>query len=198
MTEAVKPYHHGNLRTALIESGLAALEQNGSGEISLRAIAREVGVSANAAYRHFANKDALLGALAAEGFRRFAARQAEAAQACAGTREMRAATGKAYVAFAQAHPALFRLMFSRLLYLSESEDLKQAASAAFQALLQSSAQQAQAPVGSERALMMALSNWSMVHGLSHLLLDGQLALFGMSAEQLLDGMIGLQDAQRPA
>ncbi len=198
MTEAVKPYHHGNLRTALIEAGLAALEQNGSGEISLRAIAREVGVSANAAYRHFANKDALLGALAAEGFRRFAARQAEAAQACAGTHEMRAATGKAYVAFAQAHPALFRLMFSRLLYLSESEDLKQAASAAFQALLQSSAQQAQAPVGSERALMMALSNWSMVHGLSHLLLDGQLALFGMSAEQLLDGMIGLQDAQRPA
>jgi len=184
-------YHHGNLRAALIEAGLAALETSDQAELSLRAIARDVGVSANAAYRHFANKDDLLGALAAEGFRRFAAKQAEATRDGAASRQARSAAAKAYVSFAQAHPALFRLMFSRFLYASSSEDLKEAASAAFQGLLQASAQHAGVPVESEKALLMALANWSMVHGLSHLMLDGQLALFNMAMDKLIDGVIDL-------
>ncbi|MDE2595168.1 MAG: helix-turn-helix transcriptional regulator, partial [Burkholderiales bacterium] len=108
-----RPYHHGNLRAALIEAGLQALEQTDASELSLRAIAREVGVSANAAYRHFADKQGLLSAMAAEGFRRFSAAQQtaqkaaqrQASEGAPGT--CSAATGHAYIAFAQAHPALF-------------------------------------------------------------------------------------------
>ncbi|HEX5354662.1 MAG TPA: TetR/AcrR family transcriptional regulator [Aquabacterium sp.] len=191
-------YHHGNLRAALIDAGLAALEKSDQAAFSLRAIAREVGVSANAAYRHFASKDDLLSALAAEGFRRFAAQQAAAAQQGAGNiGELRTATAKAYVSFAQAHPALFRLMFSRFLYASSSEDLKVAAATAFQLLLQASAQQAGVAPDSEQAMMTAVANWSMVHGLSHLLLDGQLSVFGFGLDQMIDGIVNLQGANRP-
>lgn len=192
-----RSYHHGNLRAALIEAGLAALEKGDEAGFSLRAVAREVGVSANAAYRHFASKDDLLGALAAEGFRRFAAQQAAAAQTAPNIREMQSATAKAYVAFAQAHPALFRLMFSRFLYASSSEDLKAAAASAFQLLLQASAQQAGVAPDSEEAMMTAVANWSMVHGLSHLLLDGQLNVFNFGLDKMIDGIVNLQGAVRP-
>lgn len=192
-----RSYHHGNLRAALIEAGLAALEKGDEAGFSLRAVAREVGVSANAAYRHFASKDDLLGALAAEGFRRFAAQQAAAAQTAPSIREMQSATAKAYVAFAQAHPALFRLMFSRFLYASSSEDLKAAAASAFQLLLQASAQQAGVAPDSEQAMMTAVANWSMVHGLSHLLLDGQLNVFNFGLDKMIDGIVNLQGAVRP-
>lgn len=187
-----RTYHHGNLRAALIEAGLAALEKSEQGELSLRAIAREVGVSANAAYRHFANKDDLLSALAAEGFRRFAAEQAAAMQNATPDSKMAAAGAKAYVGFAQANPALFRLMFSHFLYASESADLKEAAAAAFQSLLETSARRAGVPADSQQALLAALANWSTVHGLSHLLLDGQLSFFGMSVNELIDGIIALR------
>lgn len=191
-----RSYHHGNLRAALIEAGLAALEKGDEAGFSLRAVAREVGVSANAAYRHFASKDDLLSALAAEGFRRFAAQQAAAAQTSRDSLDLQTATAKAYVSFAQAHPALFRLMFSRFLYASSSEDLKAAAMSAFELLLASSAQQAGAEPLSEQALMTAIANWSMVHGLSHLLLDGQLNAFGFSVEKMIEGIVHLPKAGR--
>src|SRR3989344_594769 len=77
-TKPDRAYHHGDLRNALIDAGLTALEAQDASELSLRALARELGVSANAVYRHFADKEALLSALAAEGFRRFAREQREA------------------------------------------------------------------------------------------------------------------------
>ncbi len=71
-------YHHGDLRRALVEEALLLLAESGDGGFSLRELARRVGVTANASYRHFANKDALLQALASEGFRRLRAAQREA------------------------------------------------------------------------------------------------------------------------
>jgi AcrR family transcriptional regulator len=194
-----RPYHHGNLRAALIEAGLSALERTDQADFSLRAVAREVGVSANAAYRHFANKDDLLGALGAEGFRRFAAQQAQATQACKDARDIPAATAKAYVGFAQAHPALFRLMFSRFLYVSGSSELKEAAAAAFQQLLLASAREIGVSADHPSAMLRAIANWSTVHGLSHLMLDGQLALFevfGLKVDAIIDGIIA-QRAPHP-
>lgn len=184
-------YHHGDLRNALIEAGLATLEQSDTAELSLRAVARAVGVSANAAYRHFADKDALLSALAAEGFRRFAARQAEAATAHSDPVAARTASGRAYIHFAQDHPALFRLMFGHFLYASASEELQQTAMSAFQALIASSAREAGTTPDDERALLTAVARWSLVHGLSHLILDGQLAPFAGQVEQLVDGVLNL-------
>jgi len=180
-----RAYHHGDLRNALIEAGLAALEAHEGTELSLRALARELGVSANAVYRHFADKEALLSALAAEGFRRFAAEQA-AAQAQARQADDPVATGMGYVRFAQAHPALFRLMFGRFTRACDSTELQTAALAAFTQLLEDSR-----PVGApdtagpidEATMLRALARWSLVHGLSHLLLEGQLDFFGPGGNQ---------------
>jgi AcrR family transcriptional regulator len=199
-----KSYHHGNLRAALIEAGLAALERSDTADLSLRAIAREVGVSANAAYRHFADKEALLNALAAEGFRRFAAHQAQVqkqAQAKArrqhtDPKEARAATGKAYVHFARDNPALFRLMFGRMvsqnIHDSANEELREMGAFAFQGLLQATAQEHGTPPESEQTLLMAIARWGLVHGLSHLMLDGQLAAFGSDVDQIIDGVFKLK------
>jgi len=185
-------YHHGNLRSALIEAGLAALEQGDTAELSLRAVARSVGVSANAAYRHFADKDALLSALAAEGFRRFAARQAEAAASSTDPTQARTASGRAYIGFAQDHPALFRLMFSHFLIASANPELQQTALEAFQGLIAATAKEAGTAPDDERTMLAAVARWSLVHGLSHLILDGQLAPFAGQVDHLIDGVLKLK------
>lgn len=201
-----RAYHHGDLRNALIEAGLNALEAQDASELSLRALARELGVSANAAYRHFADKDALLSALAAEGFRRFAREQREAREQLSTNP---AAVGLGYILFAQRHPALFRLMFGRFTRAVESAELQEAALKAFEQLLEdsrapqpgSSAATAGAPSPpgaapanaaiDEATLLRAIARWSLVHGLSHLMLEGQLSLFGQGAlsEQLAVGVL---------
>ena len=174
-----RAYHHGDLHNALIEAGLAALEANDAAGLSLRALARELGVSANAVYRHFADKDALLSALAAEGFRRFGQAQAQA-QARADTDPI--ATGLDYVRFAQRHPALFRLMFGSFTRGCDSSDLQTAAMAAFTQLLEGSRPAGHTGPIDEATLLRALVRWSLVHGLSHLLLEGQLSFFGPNGE----------------
>jgi AcrR family transcriptional regulator len=185
-TKPDRAYHHGDLRNALIDAGLTALEAQDASELSLRALARELGVSANAVYRHFADKDALLSALAAEGFRRFAREQREA-RAQLDTDP--AATGLSYIRFAQRHPALFRLMFGRFTRACDSAELQEAALAAFGQLLEDS--RAATPAGQpaersgpaggaidEATMLRAIARWSLVHGLSHLMLEGQLSFFG--------------------
>ncbi|MFT3858512.1 MAG: TetR/AcrR family transcriptional regulator [Aquabacterium sp.] len=191
MTSSAKPYHHGNLRSALIEAGLAALEKTDSADISLRALARDVGVSANAAYRHFEDKDALLAALAAEGFRRFAALQVQATQGEADRQTTRRASGRAYVDFARTHPALFRLMFGHVLHAKADPDLKTSALMAFHGLLEAAAKDAGTASNDPRALLTAIMRWSLVHGLSHLMLDGQLDYFSADVNQLIDDVLGL-------
>lgn len=153
MSTSTKPYHHGDLRAALLDAADALLDQGGDGAVSLREAARMAGASATAAYRHFADKDALLAALAARHF-------AEFGQALAGKslREM----GPAYVRFALARPGRFRLMFGPLLCRAGAQaPLAGAARAAFAALNAAAA----TPEDALRA-------WAMVHGLAYLLLDG--------------------------
>ena len=186
-----KPYHHGNLRAALIEAGLATLEQSESREISLRALAREIGVSANAAYRHFEDKDALLSALAAEGFRRFSAMQLQAMQGQPDMAVAGRASGRAYVDFALANPALFRLMFGHFLHAKTDPELRQAANAAFQGLVQASARTTGTAHDDERAVLMAILRWSLVHGLSHLVLDGQLEIVTEDVDKLINDVLAL-------
>jgi AcrR family transcriptional regulator len=168
------PYHHGNLRMALVEQGLAMLESSDRADLSLRELARQVGVSANAVYRHFANKDALLTALAAEGFRRFNVSQVQAAMGSEDLKMGFLMAGRAYVQFAQDKPALFRLMFSRQTSDYPEGELKEAAQASFDTLLGAVARLTDVPETEERAKVSAVIAWSVVHGLSHLALDGQL------------------------
>src|SRR5512136_65494 len=112
------PYHHGDLRHALLEAALDLVTARGVEAFSLREAAREVGVSPAAAYRHFADKDALLAALALEAFARLGQAMERAVSRAPGEAGSKAhaaavflAVGPAYVEFAVQHPAQFRVMF---------------------------------------------------------------------------------------
>lgn len=111
-------YHHGDLRNALVSAAVRLIEQGGHEDFSLREAAREVGVSANAAYRHFADKSALVTAVNHDGFERLSRAMQAAMDQVPDSGEPRRdvlerfkAVGRAYVAFASEHPELFRLMF---------------------------------------------------------------------------------------
>ncbi len=111
-------YHHGDLRRALLDAALVRIARDGAEQFSLRAAARDVGVSATAAYRHFADRSDLLAALAMEGFTALADAMVTAREATPrrGTSRARAragfvAVGRAYVEFALAQPARFVVMF---------------------------------------------------------------------------------------
>src|SRR4051812_42026793 len=97
-------YHHGNLREALVEAGLRLLDRRSADDLGLREVARDVGVSATAVYRHFPDKQALLDALAEAGLERLGAAQAEAAAKAAGGWDAFNETGRAYVRFALSNP----------------------------------------------------------------------------------------------
>ncbi|KAF0808534.1 TetR family transcriptional regulator [Alcanivorax xiamenensis] len=157
------------------------LAESAGGDISLRQLARRVGVTANATYRHFANKNALLAALAAEGFRRLQEGQGEAVRLADPGQGLREA-GLAYLRFAWRHPALFRLMFGPTLSHQGDEELTRVAAASFRALR--SAVAVARGVDEEAAGVegATLRTWGLVHGLSHLMLDGQ---FGWRAESPL-------------
>ncbi|HWA38614.1 MAG TPA: TetR/AcrR family transcriptional regulator [Burkholderiales bacterium] len=153
------PYHHGDLRSALLRAAGEILEKQGPEGIVLREVARRAGVSHNAPYRHFPSRDALLAALAAEGFAEFGARM----QSQAG-----AVMGEAYVSFALERPQRFRLMFGGTVKLGSDPALARAASGAYEGLV--AAFRARGDVADPETA--AAAAWSLVHGLSHLLLAG--------------------------
>ena len=178
-------YHHGDLKRALIAAALALLAREGKGALGLREVARAVGVSPSAPYRHFKNREALLAAVAREGFLQF---DEALQQAAAGLPEAEHlnAMGRAYVRFALDHPALFRLMFSPDVPFGADQELRQAADAAFGSLALLAAK-----ADPEEPRIMALAAWSLVHGLSHLLLDEQIRRRpGQSDEALIAAVTG--------
>lgn len=108
---APRPYHHGDLSRALVTAGRRILESEGPAAMSLRAVAREAGVSPAAPYHHFKDKGQLLDAVAEEGWRELGQAVGAARAAAAGPREALTEIGVAYVAFARQNPALYRLMY---------------------------------------------------------------------------------------
>lgn len=176
-----RSYHHGDLRSALVAAGLKALETTEVVELSLRQLAREVGVSATAVYRHFPDKQALLRALADEGITRLGEAQQLAAGSAQNEAEAFAATGRAYVRFALAHPALFRLVFSHCEPLGDTVFGQSLAAR----LLQDQAGLATGndPAATRRLMIQA---WAVVHGLAMLMLDGQLPAEDALIDQVID------------
>ncbi|MDQ8037044.1 MAG: TetR/AcrR family transcriptional regulator [Pedobacter sp.] len=181
-------YHHGNLREALLSKGLELLEA-GQSDFSLRELTRQVGVSANAAYRHFASKEALLSAMAAEGFRQLAAAQAMAVQGGANPALGFMAAGRAYVDYARQHPALFRLMFGRFAASNPDAEMQAAAQLAYQGLRFGVAAVLKRPVESAEVLAAAMHAWSLVHGLSQLIIDGQMEAHTTDVDGLIDAVL---------
>lgn len=152
-------YHHGDLPAALLRAAGKTLEKRGIGALSLREVARDAGVSHNAPYRHFPDREALLVALAAEGF----AVLGERLRGQSGR-----AMGEAYVRFALEQPQRFRLMFGGVLPMAKYPELRSAADGAYHALAGAFQELA-------KPELAAAAAWSLVHGLSHLLLDGHFA-----------------------
>jgi AcrR family transcriptional regulator len=104
-------YHHGDLRAALVKAAAAEIERGGYENLSLRELAESLGVSRSAPYRHFADRRALLAAVAADGFERLTAIYCRAMKAGTSARGRLAAAGRGYLNFAAERPQTFRLMF---------------------------------------------------------------------------------------
>lgn len=183
-------YHHGNLRAALVAAGLELLEQGGGTDFSLREAARRVGVTVNATYRHFAGKDALLAAIAAEGFRRFATALLAGASHGSTPRERMLGAGRAYIEFARTQPALFRLMFGRFGATAHGAELAGAAAGANAVLRGAVAGLLGKPMDDPAVTISVLRAWSLAHGLSHLVMDGQVDTAAAGYPALVDAVLG--------
>src|SRR3954454_22411835 len=121
----VRPYHHGNLRSELLQQAEQMLTERGVGELSLRELAREVGVSHAAPRRHFRHKQALLDALAQSGFERLGADLDRAMGRAGGDFHSRlAAFAEAYVRFATRNGPLLELMFAGKHRAGATDELK--------------------------------------------------------------------------
>jgi len=153
-------YHHGDLRTALLQAAGEILEEQGLAALSLREAARRAGVSHNAPYRHFPDRDSLLAALAAQGFDFLD----EALR-----KRPEGDRGLGYVEFALAHPQRFRLMCGGQLRFDDHQQLRAQAEGSYANLQRSFADLA------EDAPLAAAAAWSLVHGLANLMLDGHFA-----------------------
>ncbi|WP_333763834.1 TetR/AcrR family transcriptional regulator [Streptomyces sp. IBSBF 2390] len=168
MSQAGGTYHHGDLRAACLRAARELLEEDGSAGLSLRAVARRAGVSATAPYRHYADRDALVSAVAAQGYRELAEHLA-AAHPSPMTPDELAAVAVAYVRFALERPALFRVMFAEPCDPHSEERV--AATAAISEYVRGIVRGAFPGADAET---LSTTVWALVHGLAFLHLDGKL------------------------
>jgi AcrR family transcriptional regulator len=168
MSSVSGPYHHGDLRAACLRAAMELLEEGGATALSLRAVARQAGVSPAAPYRHYENREALISAVAAVGYRELAVHLAGVAPDPA-TPDDLAAVAVAYVQFALQRPALFRVMFGEPCDPESSERV--AAVTAISAYVEAIVRRC-FPDADPDALSTAI--WALVHGLAFLHLDGKL------------------------
>jgi AcrR family transcriptional regulator len=170
-------FHHGDLRRALLDGAMLLLEREGTLGVGLRAAARLAGVSQTAPYRHFPDKEAMLAALAEEGFRALSERMEAAAREHAEPRARLLAIGETYVALAAERPHLFRLMFGpQVADKSRCPKVKEAGARAYQNLVEAIAAAQRAGVlRAGDPTEVALAHWTCVHGLASLIVDGRLS-----------------------
>lgn len=171
-------YHHGNLHQALIDAAIVQIRNHGADKVSLRGIAREVGVSQSAPYRHFADKAALLTAIASQGYQllgeemryHYDKHRNQPITALKGA-------GISYIEFARSRPEMYRLMFgvmARQLKQTKAESNPQEGYCVLKDIIRAGIE-----IGHFKAFSvetLALTTWSTVHGFSSLLLDGLVEL----------------------
>ena len=174
-------YHHGDLRSALIQSALALVTEEQDWTFSLREVARRAGVSHNAPYNHFADKRALLAAVAAVGFATLGKRIQAASSGIANARTALIKSAVVYVIFGVENPAHYRLMFGSALVTAQEGRPKAVADAGAQTrgimaeIIRRGAVAGvfDAALRRDEDLNVAvLSAWSTVHGLTMLTIDG--------------------------
>lgn len=201
---AARSYHHGDLRRALIDAGVAIVTEDQNWAFSLREVARRAGVSHNAPYNHFPEKKDLLDAVAGVGFERLRADMRAAMSETAEADGALDQIARAYVLFAADNPALYRLMFGPELVAADGSRPDSAAASGAGAKLvlrevvERGAREGRFSVASDDEASVAaivLCVWSTVHGLAMLIIDGKseqstapAELAGAVMAHLLDGI----------
>jgi AcrR family transcriptional regulator len=181
-------YHHGDLRQTLIDTAIELVAEQGMTQWSLREVARRIGVSHTAPYRHFSDRDSLLAAVAERGFQEMSQHLQQTLNKIATDPQKRLqAIGVAYVQYAIAHPCEYQVMFRTSLENEHKDsDLAKAATKAFSLLVDIIAEGQKAGVfRQDNSKELAQVAWSLVHGLSMLLIDGQLKVPDHSSVEIL-------------
>lgn len=168
-------YHHGDLRNALITEGRRALEEMGVGELSLRHVARSIGVSQAAPARHFEGKEDLLAAIAADGFRELTAIRAKIASVTPDPMTRAFRVMECYVQYAQEHSGLFNLMVGpRILTRQSYPELAEASMESFELFAAAVCDFARVSGWGEKDLNLVVhAAWAIEHGLANLVLGGR-------------------------
>jgi AcrR family transcriptional regulator len=168
-----KPYHHGDLRSALVAAAEVELAERGIEAFSLRSVAKRAGVSHAAPAHHFGDANGLLTALAAEGYRQLLATQLQRESQAAGDPvALLLASGLGYIDFAMARPALFRLVFGSARPDHQQRDMQMAGEATYRHMTDLVFAAGGRTVAAESAV------WAMAHGLADLLSAGRLKTIG--------------------
>ena len=193
MARKKKQYHHGDLREACIQEGLNLLKEKGPHDLSLRDIARRLGVSHGAPYRHFPHRDAILAAIAEQGFLKFAEylRLPELEHTQVEPLDRFRAMGHAFLRFALENKESFQLMFAQVIEdHMQYEGLRQAGEASFRILLDTVVKlQEEALFREGDPLITSLHIWSTLHGFASLALDDRFQFLEIGSE----AYVGLLD-----
>jgi AcrR family transcriptional regulator len=178
---ARRDYHHGNLKNVLIDAAISQIATHGARDLSLRELARSIGVSHASTYRHFPNKESVLATIAEQGFEKLTRAMEAAAQPHAGDPlDMLQATGVAYVDFGVSYPHHLQIMFGDAITRHEDyPTLVEASKKAYEVLVSvvREGQQAGCVVAQDERLV-ALTAWAQVHGLAMLIASGQIRAEG--------------------
>lgn len=167
-------YHHGNLKLALLDAAIAQIKEVGVEKLSMRGVARTVGVSQTAPYRHFKDKNHLLADIAAQAFTELYERNVSLINPASSTMENIQAVAIDYLQYAKENPEKYRLLFGSSIENRRSySDLVEAGERSFQLLID------QVERGIENkefisgcSLLLANTLWTQVHGAASLILDG--------------------------
>jgi AcrR family transcriptional regulator len=173
---ARRDYHHGDLRSALLDSVGRIVREQGPAFVSIREVARRARVSHAAPSHHFGNKSGILTAFAAQGFDRLADAVGEtiAASRASTPPDVLAAMGRAYVRFALEHPEHFSIMFRVELLDQDDANLARASDRAYDALIATTRAAAARGILDSDPTVAAAAAWALVHGLATLWLSGRL------------------------
>ena len=186
-------YHHGDLRRTLMDISIDILKKHEVETLNLRKLAVMAGVSPGAPYHHFADRAELVAAIANEGFELLEGSMHKATAACTNDASARLeALGQAYVHFAISHPGYFRVMFRRETHNNATTAIRGAGQRTFQLLcaaITACQEDGSAPAGDPQPLV--LHAWAAVHGLSTLLVDGDLKGISIPTQQLAPAMTHL-------
>jgi AcrR family transcriptional regulator len=186
-------YHHGDLRQALIQAAVRTIDRDGVDALTLRSVGAALGVSRTALYRHFPDKETLLAAVAAEGFRTLQAALVNAWEGAGRGEDGFRAQGHAYLTFGTSHPAHYRVMFGGYLTRAvKGAGLEEAGRAAFMALVDALTDlQQRGAARADDAVLQAFHVWGTVHGITMLLLTNRVeadALPAYTVDRLVAGL----------